>query len=241
MKSHWNLKRLVLSCAIAFSATTAAVTAFALQTVDVSDGRSHLVNISEKEMSRIAVDNGKIRRLDFIDGELETKKDDAAGDYYLLPLVKKPINIFVKTTSGQTHALILQPKDIPLETIILKEPASKEARRNGAVERAGSLELAVKRLVLAMARGEKPIEFDVLNVNQEIALWNEARFVLTERYVGRGLVGERYRLTNTSKSVMRLAEQELYKQGVVAVSIEAQVLNPGETTEVFIAKVNNDG
>ena len=40
---------------------------------------------------------------------------------------------------------------------------------------------------------------------------------------------------------MRLAEQELYKKGVVAISIEAQVLNPGETTEVFIAKVNNDG
>ena len=156
-------------------------------------------------------------------------------------MVSKPINVFVKTTSGQTHALILQPKDIPLESIILKEPVSRDAKRNGPIERAGSLEVAVKRLVLAMARGEKPMEFDVTTVNQEIGLWNEARFVLTERYVGRTLVGERYRLTNTSNAVMRLAEQELYKKGVVAISIEAQVLNPGETTEVFIAKVNNDG
>jgi conjugal transfer pilus assembly protein TraK len=241
MKSLWNLKRLAFACSVAVAAAATSLSAWSLQIVDVSDGRSHLVDISKKEMSRLAVESGKIRRLDFIDGELETKKDDQGGDYYLLPLVSKPINVFVKTTSGQTHALILQPKDIPLESIILKEPVSRDAKRTGPIERAGSLEVAVKRLVLAMARGEKPMEFDVTTVNQEIGLWNEARFVLTERYVGRTLVGERYRLTNTSNAVMRLAEQELYKKGVVAISIEAQVLNPGETTEVFIAKVNNDG
>lgn len=236
MKNFGNFKRLLIAAALVGLAP-----AWALQNVDVSDGRSHLVNISAKEMTRIAVDGGKIRRLDYVDGELEVKKDDAEGDYYLLPLVQKPINIFVKSGSGQTHALILQPKEIPLETIILKEPASRDARRSGSVERAGSLELAVKRLVLAMARGDKPNEFDIFKVNNEVGLWNEARFVLTERYVGRTLIGERYQLTNTSNTVMRIAEQELYKQGVVAVSIEAMVLNPGETTEVFIAKVNNDG
>jgi hypothetical protein len=40
---------------------------------------------------------------------------------------------------------------------------------------------------------------------------------------------------------MRIAEQELYKTGVVAISVEQQVLNPGESTDVFIARVSNDG
>lgn len=218
--------------------------AWALQTVDVADGRSHLVKISAKEMSRIAVAQGKVRRIDFIDGELEVKKDDDDGDYYVLPLVQKPINVFVKTASGQTHALILQPTDMPLETIILREPAKKQndpKRTSTEIERAGALEVAVKRLVGSMARGEKPFEFEVTSVNKEIGLWNEARFVLQERYVGQSLVGERFRLTNVSKSVMRIAEQELYRQGVVAVSIENQILNPGESTEVFITRVANDG
>lgn len=230
--------------AVAATALLGASPAWALQTVDVADGRSHLVKISEKEMSRIAVAQGKVRRIDFIEGELEVKKDDDDGDYYVLPLVSKPINVFVKTASGQTHALILQPTDMPLETIILREPAKKEndpKRTSTEIERAGALEVAVKRLVASMARGEKPFEFDVTTVNKEIGLWNEAKFVLQERYVGQALVGEKFKLTNVSKSVMRLAEQELYKQGVVAVSIEHQILNPGESTDVFITRVANDG
>ncbi len=230
--------------ALAASVLFGAPSAWALQVVDVSDGRSHLVKIAAKEMSRIAVEGGKIRRLDFVDGELEVKKDDEGGDYYVLPLVSKPINVFVKTASGQTHALILQPTDMPLETVILREPARKEndpRRTNAAIERAGSLELAVKRLVTAMARGERPMEFDVVAIGKEVGLWNEARFVLVERYTGQTLIGERFKLTNISRSVMRLAEQELYKQGVVAISIENQVLNPGESTEVFITRVANDG
>ncbi len=229
-----------LGTALLFSAE-----ALALQNIDVSDGRSHLVKISAKEMSRIAVDGGvKIRRIDFVDGELEVKKDDEVGDYYVLPLVPKPVNVFVKTASGSTHALILQPTDMPLETIILREPPKKEndpKRTNPNIERSGSLELSVKRLVAAMARGERPTEFDVTSPKKELNLWKEVRFVLLERYAGRALVGEHFRLTNVSKTVMRLAEQELYQQGVVAISIENQVLNPGESTEIFVTRVANDG
>lgn len=244
---HPQFKRHIMRLMRAIGTTALVVAgpaAWALQKVDVADGRSHLVKISAKEMSRIAVDAGKIRRIDFVDGELEVKKDNEAGDYYVLPLVQKPINIFVKTASGQTHALILQPTDMPLETIVLREPAKKESdprRTSTSIERAGSLELAVKRLVVSMARGDRPTEFDVTVVNKEISLWNEARFVLVERYTGQALVGEHFRLTNTSKSVMRLAEQELYKQGIVAIAIENQVLNPGESTEVFVTRVANDG
>ena len=232
---------------VAASALVASLgysTAHALQTIDVTDGRSHVVKISAQEMSRISVEGGKIRRLDFVDGELEVKKDDEAGAYLVLPMAKKPINVFVSTSSGLTHALILQPTEIPLESIVLKEPARRDRdprRTDVKIERAGSLELAVKRLVTSMARGQRPTEFEVVPLNQVVGLWNESRFVLIERYVGRSLIGEKYRLTNISSSVMRIAEQELYKSGVVAISVELQVLNPGESTDVFIARVSNDG
>lgn len=220
----------------------AVKSAYALQVIDVSDQRSHLVKISAKEMSRLAVEGGKIRRLEYVDGELEIKKDDELGEFYILPLVPKPINIFVKTVSGLTHALILQPVDMPLETIILREPVKKtEKSVNVVIERAGSLEVAIKRLVTAMARGERPMEFDVSSINKEIALWNESRFVLLERYFGRSLVGEKFRLTNITNKPLKLVEQELYKEGVVSISIENHVLNPGESTEVYITRVAKDG
>ena len=234
----------VATTVVSLVGSLAALPAHALQTIDVGDGRSHVVKISAQEMSRISVESGKIRRLDFVDGELEVKKDDEAGAYLVLPMAKKPINVFVTTSSGLTHALILQPTEIPLESIVLKEPARRDRdprRTDVKIEKAGALELAVKRLVTSMARGQRPTEFEVVPVNQVIGLWNESRFVLLERYVGRSLIGEKYRLTNISNAVMRIAEQELYKAGVVAISVELQVLKPGESTEVFIARVSNDG
>jgi hypothetical protein len=45
---------------------------------------------------------------------------------------------------------------------------------------------------------------------------------------------------NTSGKLMRVAEQELYKQGVVAVVVESQILRPGEESNVFIVRVNSN-
>lgn len=238
-----NLSKILkasLSLGLAF---LLAAPAWALQTIESGDGRSHVVKISLKELTRITVEGAKIRRIDFPDDDLVVEKDVEAGFILVRPNVPKPINAFITTSTGATHALVMQPTDMPLETIVIREPSRKDdpKRTTTRIERAGSLELSVKRLVYAMARGDKPSEFDVATVNRQVGLWNEATFVLLERYTGRSLIGERYRLTNVSKAVMRLSEQELYKQGVVAVSVEQHVLNPGESTDVFITRVANDG
>ncbi len=217
---------------------------WAATVVDMSDGNTHIVRVSLKEMNRLAMDGaGKIRQIDFVDGELDVKKNDEAGYFLVLPNVPKPVNVFVTTDSGQTHALILQPTDIPLQTILLQEKRKEpdERRTHVVIERAGALELKVKRLLTAMARGEHPNEFEVTTPRQEVALWVEARFELLERYTGQTLIGEHYRLTNVSKEPMRLAEQELYKESVVAVAIEHQILAPGAATDVFIYRVRGRG
>lgn len=220
-----------------------APVAHALQMVDVGDQRSHVVKISQREMSRIAVENEKITKMDFIDGELDVKQDKDNGYYLVLPNVAKPINVFVTTSSNKTHALILQPTDMPLETVILQEqktnPKFKQGTQN--LEKAGSLENAIREFIVAMARGEVPFQYEIRELNNEITLWEEARFVITKRYTGPSYIGETYLLINTSKKPMRIAEQELYREGVQAISIEQQILNPGETTNVFIVRVSNDG
>lgn len=50
--------------------------------------------------------------------------------------------------------------------------------------------------------------------------------------------GEKYRLTNTGKTALRLVEQELYRKGVVAVAIEQMQLEPGQTTSVHVVRTN---
>lgn len=92
----------------------------------------------------------------------------------------------------------------------------------------------VQTLIGQMARSERGWDSEVVRANREVPLWAESRFVLVEQYKGRGYIGEHYRLTNVSGKTMRLAEQEFYKQGVVAVSIELHELASGDSTEVFV-------
>lgn len=213
--------------------------AFAAQTIDCSDGNSHLVKISLNEMTRISIDGDRIKAINHKDGELDVSAQKDVGEAIISPLVPKPINAFIRSANGQTCAVIFQPTDIPLETVIIKMGKRKDddPRRNTIrIDRSGPLEAAVKKLVYSMARNETPIDFEVAYRNKEVGLWAESRFLHVSTYTGRSLVGEHFKLTNISRAVMRLAEQELYKPGVISVSIENQVLNPGETTDVFITK-----
>jgi len=50
------------------------------------------------------------------------------------------------------------------------------------------------------------------------------------------VVGEKYQLVNTSASALELAERDLFKRGVMAVSVEQAALRPGETTQLFVIR-----
>ena len=75
-------------------------------------------------------------------------------------------------------------------------------------------------------------------MNQEMALWEGTRFVLTAQYSDRSLIGEKYRLTNISKNQIRIVEQELYRQGVIAVAIENMQLDPRQSTNIYVIRSN---
>ena len=93
-------------------------------------------------------------------------------------------------------------------------------------------------MLVAMASDSVPTDVRVEEVNRPIQLWVEARFAMTRVYEGRGLVGERYLLTNISTQNMVLAEQEFDREagGVLAVAIENHNLRPGDSTTVFVIR-----
>lgn len=218
--------------------------AFAGEPLQGAEGKKHVVKIPARELTRIAIDGGRLQNLRYLKDELEVNEDKAAGVVYVRPLTsEKQISVFVTSASGATHELVLQPIDsMPLESILIKDPPSKRAKEGKTLaERASSMDVAVKRLILAMARGEKDSQeasFERFNI--PLGLWNEARFVLVGKYRGFGMTGESYKLTNVSNSVMKLAEQEFYKPGVLAVSVDQMILKPSESTDVFVIKVGRD-
>lgn len=248
--SSWFMQRLVRAAAAAVVCLLGTA-AGGQEVIDASDGKPRSVVISANQFSRIAVEGGRIVSFVVSPEDLEYKEEPALGQVFVAPRRpgQKAISAFVVTDSGATHALVLEPRDVPLQTIIIREQRRVKAAETDtrpvsrqSVERASSYDAALKRLVLAMARGERPPEFTVQDGgNQLIPLWREVRFVLVSVYRGRSLTGEFYRLTNVSNAPIRLAEQELFKEGVSAVSIELHELAPGQTTDVFVIKGGGNG
>ena len=153
----------------------------------------------------------------------------------------KPISLFIATQLG-TYTVLLHRSDVPADTIVLRDrstPTASGDRSDGVpLGRQTPHVLALKAMLVGMTASRLPSDMQVQPVNREVPLWQEARFILERTYSRRGLVGERYRLTNVSPADMVLAEQEFDREGdeVLGVSVENHNLRPGESTAVYVIR-----
>ncbi len=223
--------------AAAFASMVAAGGAHALQIIDPVEGHNSFIKISAKELTRIAVENGKLSSLIVSDGELIVEKDADRGQIFIRPLIlNKPINVRLITSSGRTYSMVMQAVDIPQEDIIVREATQKGEKAAGSESKATSHVAAMKALITTMANPEPAASADIKKMNQEITLWEGTKFFLTATYQSRNMVGEKYRLHNTSKDTLRIAEQELFRKGVMAVAIENLIIDPGQSTNVYVIR-----
>lgn len=177
-------------------------------------------------------------------GQIVGKKDEAQGVLYFSLNPDAPPNgtvtLFVTDEQNTTYKLVLVPRAIAAEEIILRPPAEKVAtgkKPTAADGRAGSYQRRIKDLVLVMADDElSDVAVDKVAVNKEVPLWKEGRLILESTYMQMDFVGEKYRLTNVSGADMLLVEQELFRRGVRAVSVRNQTLAPGDSTHIYIVR-----
>lgn len=177
----------------------------------------------------IRVEGHRIRRVFGAEGKFTVMADTDTGTAYLKPTTDDPVlSIFVADDAGKTWKLLLSVVDAPAETIVIKGRAGSAARRGKDEVR----NRAIKRVILALNSTDGD-GLDVHKVNEVVPLWDEAMFVRVAAAEGE-LRGEKYLLTNTSDKPMIIDERELYRRGVVAVSVERPELGPGETTAVYV-------
>ena len=208
-----------------------------MQVVDARDGETVFAKVSRKEVTRIAVERGRIRKVTGNAGEFVLEKDEEKGEIFIRPVSPestKPINLFV-TSARSTVALLLQPVDTPSDTIVIRE-GRDPGRTPSRLEKSGLHVRTIKNLLLAMAGDALPEDMDVREPGQELSLWPGVRLTLERAWLGAGIVGEKYRLANLGNSALDLAERELYKSGVMAVSVEQASLRPGEATNLFVIR-----
>ena len=263
---------LVLIKAAAAVALVGAATA--AEFVDARDGDTALAKMSVKDQTRIKLEKGRI--IDVIGdvysreknpaGRIVVIPDEEDGEIYVRPVdaSPRPVKVDLRTDRGK-FSLLLQPVDIPGDTVIVRPrgPAISKGAAAGALQvsdgglsanppysqtrgaplpRSANHVRALKSMTLAMASTEVPADVEVRQVNQFVTLWREARFVQLATYLSRDLVGESYELTNVSAGDMVIDERELYRDGVQSVSVQVHQLRPGSKTAVWIvrARAAND-
>ena len=214
--------------------------ASAIQILEGVDGQTLLGKISQKELTRVTVERGRIKKVTGNAGEFLLEKDEDKGQVYIRPTTDtgtKPVNLFI-TTDRSTFTLLLQPVDVPAETIVIKDRATRS--EPGRMEQSSAYVRVIKNLLLTMASDTLPRDMEVREMAKEVSLWKDARLLLTRTYRGQAITGEKYLLTNASGKPMVITEQELYKAGVIAVSVENLNLRPDESSNVFVIRERSD-
>jgi conjugal transfer pilus assembly protein TraK len=204
--------------------------------------------VSLKEISRIAIEGAKITNADYRHDAVEASKDVKSGELRVIPPEndRKPINLIVTTDKGTTYTLVLTVADIPSQTVIVRDntliqPMREKLAASGPrITKSTDYERSIKALMVAMSREERPPDADVVPKNNEIALWQESRFILRAAYLSRSIVGEKFQLINVSPHLMKLAEQEFYRPGVLAVGMDHSELPPGTATSIYVVRERTD-
>lgn len=236
---------------------TLASAAHAAQVVDVRDGDTAVVRISVRDQTRVKVERGRITdvmgNLYQADsnpgGRINVLKDEVDGEIYLQPVplpdgqparAGEPVKLDIKTDRG-TFALLVQPADVVGDTLVLRPRSGEGVAPKVAAhgQRAGAHVRSIKALILAMANPALGAEFDQQRVGvagEEQQLWAEARLVLKQITRAPGLRGDSFELFNVSAQRLVLDERELFSPGVLAVSAKRLVLEPGESTPLWVVR-----
>lgn len=205
----------------------------AAQYIEGVDGKAAVARISIRELTLIKVEGGRIQRIRHNPGEIAVEADNDRGEVYIKPLAggTKPINIFV-VTEKSTFPIIAQAVDVPAESIIIRD----RGNRNVHNEPTSPYVRAIKNVLLAVTAENPPSGYEIRSFNTPVPLWKETRFILQRSLVGTVWVADHYVLSNITNQQLVLEEQEFFRAGVAAVSVEQLTLSPGEATSVFIIR-----
>lgn len=238
--THWKHKTAPLLLPLLLLSNSA----LALQLLDAKEGETLFAKIAQKEITRISVEAGRIRKVTGNAGEFVLEKDDERGQVFIRPAQTdstKPINVFLGTERG-TVALLLQPVDSPSDTIVIRE--KRERTQTPATRGRSSAQLrTLKNLLLALAADTLPedmeVSMEVRTATRELALWPDVpdiRLTLQRSVITSGMVGERFQLANNGSTDLELTERDLHQTGVIAISLEQQRLQTGEFTYLFVIR-----
>ncbi len=231
-----QINRLILSLSVGLFISAEAS---ALQVIEGVEGKPFFVKASIRDLNLISIEGGKVRLIKAADDSMLTgSADSVTGQAMIKPLVKDSFGILVLSQSGRTYSLVLQPQDIPSESIVIREHLPDPLPKNTVVDRPANYEMQIKTMIQAMAARTVPSGLQEKKTWQEVKLWQGATFALERTIYSQFYLGEQYKLINNSDKTIVIAEQEFFVDGVLAVAVADLTIEPGKSTLVYLVKRN---
>lgn len=190
---------------------------------------SNLIYSKEKEIEIKAAGNDayiKILPKKIIDGNGEKLEyDNSPRELYL-------------ECGGSTFSLILNPENVPPQTLILKSPIA-DAKKASEYEKSNPYEDTILSLVKNCYTESIPDGYDAEFVGEPAKEFEELSMSLVKRYKGSKYWVEEY-LINAKKEINIYESMFIpYLKNSLAISIVKMSLVPNETTRMIVVRLNN--
>ncbi|MFA6396631.1 MAG: type-F conjugative transfer system secretin TraK [Sulfurimonas sp.] len=220
-----------------------------IQVIEGSGGYK-FATVSLKDMSRIhcADTLGNV----FYSKEKEIEIKTAGSDAYIKIQPRKvsgdqgekieygthPREMYIEC-SGQTFSLVLVPKDIPAQTIILKVPFT-DVKKATQYEKANPYDSTMLDLVKKAFVGDVPDGYEPIHVGKELKNFEELSLVHVRSYIGSKYTVNEYLIDAKRQVTVYEAMFIPFLKNPLAISIVKPILEPTESTRMFVVSLNQN-
>lgn len=204
--------------------------AHATTVIEPNDEKSVFVTVSEKDINRIEMPEPVIEALS--SKAIDVKVKDR--NIFVKLSDSHPAELFI-STQKRTISLILVPKDIPAETILVR---AKENNISSSLSLSvdDSYEDVIKKIVTSLSKENAPSGYIEIHPKEAEKTLSGLSAKKVYEIQGPVFEGERYEIKNTGSSDVSLSEEMFYKEGILAVSLDKYTLSPNEACRLFIVK-----
>ena len=202
-----------------------------------TNGVNEIVNVSGQFTNRIVTpfEFPKVLALDDFDATVVgnavyvTIDDEEKRSFYIIDKTGK---------SSAAVSLTVVPQAIPPQTIMVQmegvdRPTRGEA--GGTTNKENSYEFGLRNIMRIVATGVTPPGYTEESLSVGVAISNGVQARPSKRFVGSEHNIYKYKLENTSRTVVTLSEEAFAAKGVRAVAFFPKItLSPGEKTDAII-------
>jgi hypothetical protein len=147
----------------------------------------------------------------------------------------KPFYLFISTEQGRHYVLNLTPRCTHHADVLSLKPEELEKEAAKTWETSERYTQTLIHLVDEILQQKIPPGYDhtVLKKPKEFNFGQYFDLKLTDQYTGAHLSVELYQLTNHSRKIQSLSEEDLYQSGDRAIYLQAATLAPHQTIQVI--------